>query len=78
MIRSKKVRDIIMETARMTIEDAIETDGPYSHNICSLALSNVQEKLGTKYANRLVDEHGLTLRYGIKKVNLKLKRKEAA
>lgn len=45
------------------IYEAIAIDGPYSHNIIGLALSEIANLKGIKYANRVVDE--LREDYGI-------------
>lgn len=53
--------------ARRKIETAIEQDGPYSHNICSMALLAVAQAEGKKAANKLIDEYGLEALYKIRK-----------
>lgn len=65
MKRSDK--NAVLDKARADIEKAIEQDGPYSHNICSLVLAAVYDKLGRKAANKLVDEFDLDTIFDIQK-----------
>jgi hypothetical protein len=51
--------------ARKSIENAIEQDGPYSHNMISLTLISLKNN---KLANQLVEEYDLEELYGIQKV----------
>lgn len=41
------------------IQEAIDVDGPYSHNIISLALGAVAREYGKAEANKLIDKHDL-------------------
>ncbi len=54
--------------AKQKIEKAIDQAGPYSHNICSMALLAVAQADGKEVANRLIEEYGLNALYGIQKV----------
>ena len=54
--------------AKQKIEKAIEQAGPYSHNICAMALMTVAEADGREAANRLIEGYGLDVLYGIRKV----------
>ena len=56
--------------ARRKIETAIEQNGPYSHNICSMALLAVAEADGMDAANKLIEEYGLDALYQIRKVEV--------
>lgn len=58
-----------IEEARKHIEDAIDTNGTYTHNIISLTLSSVEKTHGIGKANELVDEFNLTEDYGIHRVS---------
>ena len=57
--------------ARQKIETAIEQSGPYSHNICSMALMAVAEAEGKEAANKLIEEYGLDVLYQIRKVEVR-------
>lgn len=57
-----------VEQARHTIQDAIDSEGPYSHNIIGLTLSRIAAEQGYAVANRLVEEYDLEARYGIRTV----------
>lgn len=57
-----------MSWARRKIETAIKQNGPYSHNICSLALSAVAQVDGREAANRLIREYSLDRLYSIQAV----------
>ncbi len=48
-----------IKTWSKRIQEAINTDGPYSHNIISLALGAVAREHGKAEANKLIDEHDL-------------------
>jgi len=56
--------------ARRKIETAIEQNGPYSHNICSMALMSVAAAAGKDAANKLIEEYGLDALYQIRKVEV--------
>lgn len=45
--------------ARRTIEEQLDFEGPYSHNIISLCLQSIAKKFGNPTANKLIDECGL-------------------
>jgi hypothetical protein len=53
--------------ARREIEDAIQEDGMYTHNIISCVLRMVATRWGYKDCNKLIDRYELTKRYGIHK-----------
>ena len=50
---------------REVIEKAMKQEGPYTHNIISLALRMIAEELGKDVANGLVREYQLDDMYGI-------------
>lgn len=52
--------------ARRKIETAIKQAGPYSHNICSMALLAVARADGREAANRLIREYDLERLYSIR------------
>jgi hypothetical protein len=54
--------------AKQKIEKAIDQSGPYSHNICSMALLAVVEADGKEAANNLIEEYRLDALFGIQKV----------
>lgn len=54
--------------ARRKIETAIKQDGPYSHNVCSMALLAVVQAEDKEAANKLIEEYGLDRLYRIQKV----------
>lgn len=64
-MESKKIK-----WARQTIERAIDQNGPYSHNVCSMALMAVAKADGKKAANKLIEDYGLDALYGIQKVKI--------
>lgn len=68
MIDLTKDQIKILHEARQHIEKAMEQNGPYSHNIVSLALSQVAREISNEEANGLIDEYELTDLYGIEKV----------
>ena len=49
------------------IKKAIEQDGPYSHNIVGLALTDTDRRFGVRAANALIDEFMLYDLYGFVK-----------
>ncbi len=55
----------VLEQAELRILKAIAQRGPYTHNLISLALSNVARQLGVEQANTLVRKYNLAKRYGI-------------
>jgi hypothetical protein len=55
-----ELEDGVIKKASGRIEKAIEQNGPYSHNICSLALSMVSKELGAAQANALIEKYKLT------------------
>jgi hypothetical protein len=57
-----------MNMTRDRINNAIDQDGPYTHNMISLALRKLAENTGTKYANELVKELDLDDLYGISEI----------
>lgn len=65
-MESQKVR-----WARRKIETAIEQNGPYSHNICSMALLAVAETEGKEAANKLIEEYGLNALYQIRRMEVR-------
>lgn len=67
---SKKEREKYEYIDEMSekIQDAIESNGAYSHNIVSLCLSSVAEKYGNAAANNLIYEHNLKSLYGIEPI----------
>lgn len=60
----------VMDKARSQIEST-DWFGPYGHNVVGLTLKGVADKIGTKYANSLIDEFDLTEELGIEKVEEK-------
>nr|MBI3612635.1 hypothetical protein [Nitrospirota bacterium] len=60
-----------VQWARQKIETAIEQNGSYSHNICSMALMAVAEADGKAAANKLIEEYGLDALYQIRKVEVR-------
>lgn len=52
------------------IESIVEgnPEGSYSHNIVSIILRQIATEFGTKKANAVIDELGLTRLFGISKV----------
>lgn len=62
----KTLKEDVKET-RDRIIKAIIQNGPYSHNICGLALSSLAKKHGDAEADKLVDELNLESIYGIQK-----------
>ena len=69
-ITRKYVKDV-MQNAKEKIEKWLEFGGHHTHNMISLSLRNVSEKIGYKYANQLIDEFDLKKEFGIKKINKK-------
>jgi hypothetical protein len=51
--------NITIKAARDKIYEAVQRDGPYSHNIISLVLGRVAKFHGKKTANKLIDEFEL-------------------
>lgn len=51
------------------IREAVNKNGPYSHNLISATLRLIAKEKGTKSANALVDKYRLTEIYGIEKVD---------
>tara|TARA_R110000868_G_C10973188_1_gene771491 strand:- start:33137 stop:33364 length:228 start_codon:yes stop_codon:yes gene_type:complete len=49
----------VMENAR---DQIAKTDwyGPFGHNVIGLTLKSVADKIGTKYANQLIEEYDFT------------------
>jgi hypothetical protein len=58
-------RIITLQDVREAIQQAVETDGQYSYNICSCVLRLVDERWGRKQATKLIKEFNLTETYGI-------------
>lgn len=52
---------------RDQIEEAIEEDGQYTHNIISCNLRIAEENYGRKFANSLIDDLDLKALFGIEK-----------
>ncbi len=48
-----------LKQAKDRIEKALAANGPYSHNIISMALGDVFNNLGQQAANDLIDEYEL-------------------
>lgn len=61
MKRREKIKDY-----EDSIVEAIARNGPYSHNIISMALGAVAQKFGKEEANKLIDKFKLE-RLGWKK-----------
>lgn len=59
-----KVDDAV-EKARERIENAMEQNGQYTHNIISFTLRDLATKFGYKYADELVNELNLDDLYEI-------------
>lgn len=57
-----------IDDAKKEIEDAIDQNGNYTHNIISSVLGIVAEDHGHDTANDLIDEFCLEEIYGIQKV----------
>ena len=53
--------------AEKKITKSLLQDGPYTHNIISLVLRDLSQKVSLKAANKIVDSFGLSA-YGIHKV----------
>jgi len=70
-MKAKTALDRAILKARDSIENAMDQNGPYTHNIISLSLRSLAEKGGNKAANDLVDEYELDQEYGIQKVEEK-------
>jgi hypothetical protein len=69
VVADKKIEVINEVTkARARIEEAMEQDGPFTHNLIGFTLSSLAQKVGVKYANELVREFDLTEIYGIEEV----------
>lgn len=60
--------EITIAKAKEQIQKAIDQNGPYSHNIAGLVLSQVASEHGVDVANQLVEEFKLTRRFGIRPV----------
>ena len=56
-----------LEDCRDAINQAIEENGQFSHNICSCVLRIAADKFGTAQANALIDEFALDEVYSIHK-----------
>ena len=56
-----------IDRTREMIQQAIDANGEYSHNICSLNLRRVSRFKGRKVANKLIDEFELDDIYKIMK-----------
>lgn len=63
----------VMENARNKLDEHVgDIDiKPYSHNIVSIVLLGVASKIGTDYANQLIDDYNLE-ELGWKKVDGKM------
>lgn len=61
-------RMVIMEEARKSIIKSMEKDGEFTHNIISIVLRDVANKLGYRYANDIVREFDLDDLYGIAEI----------
>lgn len=57
MVKMSKKADIKKWADR--IQEAIDTDGPYSHNIISMALGAVAKAYGKEEANKLIEKFDL-------------------
>ena len=57
MDRVEKIK--FLEGAKDDIEAALKRDGGYSHNVITLALQSIAQKLGKHTANDVIDEYGL-------------------
>jgi hypothetical protein len=66
----KKKENPIVKKWSDRIAEAIAVNGPYSHNIISLALQAVDKEVGTKEANKLITKFKLD-RMGWQKVEEK-------
>lgn len=53
------VKSEILAEAEDSIKRAIKQNGPFTHNLISLTLGDVADRLGNKYANDLIDTFGL-------------------
>jgi len=53
--------------AKSHIQRALDQDGPYTHNICSINLRLIETFKGRKEANKVIDEFDLTELYNISK-----------
>ena len=53
---------------KQRIEKARDQNGPFSHNIIGLTLSQVSQEFGFDVANGLIDEYDLEDLYNIQKV----------
>ncbi|MBI2069480.1 MAG: hypothetical protein HYT79_02680 [Elusimicrobia bacterium] len=62
------MESVKIQWARKKIEQAIKQDGPYSHNVCSMALLAVAQADGKEAANKLIEEYCLDRLYRIQKV----------
>lgn len=67
MINKDKGRKDLIEKARARIEEAIDQNGPYTHNIIGLCLAEVGEMIGNDMVNCLIDQFELDVYYGFVK-----------
>lgn len=67
MTKNKKVDQNVKRVAREKIQNAMNQNGQYTHNIISLVLSGLKDKV---MANQLIDEMELTRLYNIHKVKV--------
>ncbi len=63
----ERSQDEILNYAKNKIKMIIRDNGPYTHSMISMVLQDVHQKLGTKFANQLVDEFELEQKFGITK-----------
>ena len=61
----KETPEQVMEWAKTRIQQAINKNGNYSHNICSVVLMAVHQKVGRASAKDLINEFSLDDLYGI-------------
>jgi hypothetical protein len=55
--RVEKIK--FLEKAKDDIEAALKRDGGYSHNVITLALQSIAQKLGKHTANDVIEEYDL-------------------
>jgi len=63
-MKTKETTDQLL-WAREKIGLALDQNGPYSHNICSLVLSKIAQQFGNASANKLIHDFELDKIYQI-------------
>jgi len=68
LAEEKRKLDECMKQARTRIQNAIDQDGQFTHNMISISLREVSNKFGYRYANELVREFDLAELYEINEI----------